>query len=474
MFLPLVEVVRSYHPPPMVTLKKFSAIGIASLFVCVGNVMAQSKAPVPPAASPATSPAAKPTATPATTPKANKPAAPTAKAQTPTKSGAKAVVGKDANSPTEVAPAFVTEKPKTVYVVPMGIKDKGQFGLDIHAQVYEQIAKDIEEKRPDIVVFILNSADIGTVRYLGDDPRKFGIFDDDSTRKMTRDLKEVIEKVGAEPIMIVRDAVGYGALLGLSWRNMYMTESARLMGLSRIQERTNVADPEVHAKFREAFVGICNGFLIAGGYDPSIGLAMMRPEKMLSASFKGRTIVWSDDDKGTWVVDGSDKEIRASFSAETAEELGLSDGTVSDDEATMLEDLMYQRGCRSFTRMPQDGEVLVREYIEGWRKGLEDCKKAYPAYEEALGEAQGKDEKKNLTKAKGFLEKVLSILKKYPAVGIKLNQDFGVTKLEVETEILKLQERIRGLSKSTTAPPSGGGKKGGGGGLGAGSSLPND
>jgi hypothetical protein len=311
------------------------------------------------------------------------------------------------------------------------------------------------------------------VRYLGDDPRKFGIFDDDGIRKMSRNLKEVIEKVGAEPIMIVRDAVGYSALLGLSWPNMYMTDSARLMGLERIQERTNVADPEVRAKFREAFVGICNGFLISGGYDPAIGLAMMREDKMLSASFKGRDIVWSDDAKGTWVVDGSTERITAHFTSEMAEELGLSDGTVSDDDATMIEDLMYQRGIRSFERMPQGGEVLVREYIEGWRKGLADCAKSYPQYQEAMGDAQGKDEKKNLTKAKGILEKVLSIIKKYPAVAIKLNQEFGLSKLEVETELLRLQERIRGLSKSTAPPPSGGGKKGGGGGMGPGSSLSN-
>lgn len=71
------------------------------------------------------------------------------------------------------------------------------------------------------------------------------------------------------------------------------------------------------------------------------------------------------------------------------------------------------------------------------------------------------------------MEKVLSIINKYPAVAIKLNQEFGLSKLEVETELLKLQERIRGLGKSTAPPPSGGGKKGGGGGMGPGSSLSN-
>lgn len=401
----------------------------------------------------------------------SKPATPPAK--TPAKAAsaketAKKPTSKDA--PVVASTVIETEKSKSVYIVPMGIEDKGQFGLDIHPQVYEQIAKDITEKRPDIVVFVLNSADLSSVRYLGDDPRMLGLFDDDGIRKMTRDLKEVIEKVGAESIMIVRDAVGYSVLLGLSWPNMYMTDSARLMGLERIQERTKAEDPEVYAKFREAMIGICNGFLISGGYDPNIGMAMMREDKMLSATFKGREIVWSDDAKGTWVVDGSKEKITAHFNSEMAEDLGLSDGTVSDDGATMIEDLMYLRGTRNYERLPQDGEILVRQYIDGWRKGLEDCVKSYPKYQEALGEAQGKDEKKNLSKAKGILEKVLSILKKYPAVAIRLNQQFGISRLEIETELLTLKDRIRGLGKST-APPSGGRGKGGGGGLGVGSNI---
>ena len=353
------------------------------------------------------------------------------------------------------------DNPNVFYMLGQKITTQAQ------AELMKNVKNAIEKATNDVVKFLKKTSkkistedEIKQVATISAESKDLGAI-----------IAETISKVGAEPIMIVRDAVGYSALLGLSWPNMYMTDSARLMGLERIQERTKVADPEVYAKFREAMVGICNGFLIAGGYDPAIGLAMMREEKMLSASFKGREIIWSDNAKGTWVVDGSTERITAHFTSAMAEELGLSDGTVSDDDATMIEDLMYQRGIRSFVRMPQDGEVLVREYIEGWRKGLADCAKSYPQYQEAMGDAQGKDEKKNLTKAKGILEKVLSIINKYPAVAIKLNQEFGLSKLEVETELLKLQERIRGLGKSTSPPPSGGGKRGGGGGMGPGSSL---
>ncbi len=415
------------------------SLALATAVALTGNALGQSKSP------------------PTTPPTTTKPAT-GQKSPATGKASAKPAASAKTTAPAAPPPAAVSaEQVKTVYVVPMGFRGTGQFGLDIHPSVYEKVAADVAAKKPDLVVFVLNSADVDTVAYMGDDPREQGVFDDDSIRKMTRDLKASINATGAEQVMVVRDAVGYSALLGLSWPDMYMTENARLMGLSRIQERTQVEDPEVFAKFREAFVGICNGFLVSGGYNPSIGLAMMRPEKMLSASFKGREITWREDDKGTWIVDNSDKKF-AGFSAQSAEELGLSDGTVADELPAMLEDLMYQRGFREFQRMPEDGELLVQEYVDGWRKAYESCKKSFETYREAIGNASGKDELKYLNQAKSTIDKVLALMKKYPAVAIRLNREFGASRVQLETEALQIQERIRGLRK---APPSGGsGSKG--------------
>jgi len=441
-------------------MRRFCLVSVLCVIALLGASEASAQnAPTAPASGKQSKPAAKPGTTPAA-----KPATPPAsKPSTPAGTKGQAAGKSAASAKPPAAAAAPAEKPKSVYVVPMGLRGKGVFGLDIHAQPYGEVVKDIEAKKPDVVVFILDSADLDSVRYLGDDPRKFGMFDDDSMRAMSRDLHEVVDRNGCEAVMIIRDAVGYSALLGLNWSNMYMTESARLAGLSRIKERTEVEDPEVKAKFREAFVGICNGFLIAGGYNPSIGLAMMRDDKMLSATFKGREIVWTEDASGTWVVDGSPERITANFNAELAEELGLSDGTVSDDPAGMIEDMMYQRGYRSFERMPEDGAVIVTEYIDGWRKALADIVESYPKYEEALGDATGANERKFLQKAKSILESVLSKVKKYPAIEMKLRQEFGITKLEIETEILRIQERLRGLNKSGSAPAGGGRQKGGGG-----------
>lgn len=414
---------------------------------------------------PATKPASAPTATPKGVAKPTGQGA--AKPGTATgKSGAKAPV-KPAAADTAVKEDS-GEKPKSVYVVPMGLDGHGQFGLDIHPSTYEKVSQDIAAKHPDIVVYVLNSADVDKVDYMGDDPSERGFFDDDSMRKGMQNLKDAVKQTGAEQVMVIRDAVGYSCLLGLYWPDMYMTSTARLGGLNRIQERTQVEDAQVRAKFLAAFVGICNGFLVSGGYDDVIGVAMMRPEKMLSATYQGRNIVWSDNDKGAWVVDNSPERV-AGFNAQSAEELGLSDGTVADEDAAMLEDLMFQRGVREFERVPQDGEVIVRAYIEGWRKALEDCAKTFQSYQEAMDNAQGKDERKYLGQARSFLEKILAAFKKYPAVEMRARREFGAGKLDLEVELERLKERIRGLSKS--APSGGGGKsgKGGPGGPGLGS-----
>ena len=87
---------------------------------------------------------------PATTPPAGsktvKPGTPPAKV--PAKGSAttpaeKKTVSKE--TPGVAPPSGPTEKLKTVYVVPMGIKDKGQFGLDIHPQVMSRLPRTLRK-----------------------------------------------------------------------------------------------------------------------------------------------------------------------------------------------------------------------------------------------------------------------------------------------------------------------------------------
>ena len=361
------------------------------------------------------------------------------------------------------APAAPGQKLKSVYVVPF----KGQFGTDIHPACYEEILKDLEAKRPDVIIFELESADIDRVEYMGEDPSNAGLFsaasDDTMMRKLLRDFKD---KHGyAQQYMWVKDSVGYGSLLAFSWPNMYMAPNARLFGLNRVASFwTRVEDPEVRAKFREAAVAIINGFLSSGGYDLKIGEAMLRPEMLLSASYKGRNIEWRDDAKGHWVVDGRD-DSTAGFSAESAEELGLSKGS-----ADSLDELMFVLGVREFDRMPDDGEKLHKKYVDEWRKAYEQCGKLIEESNVAQEDAQSSNPKGNLNKAKSALTRVLGLMKKYPPLEVRLQTD-GITELAVETELLRLNEQIRALSQSQQDQGASGGSRGGRGFGGGGQGL---
>jgi hypothetical protein len=407
--------------------------------------------------SPATKPQGSPKAPAGSPSKSSPPKSPTAQ-------GKKAAPKPAADAKDKAAPAAPGEKLKTVYVVPF----KGQFGTDIHPACYEDILKDLEAKRPDIIVFELESADIDRVEYMGEDPRNAGMFsaasDDTMMRKLLRDFKD---KHGyAQQYMWVKDSVGYGSLLAFSWPNMYMAPNARLFGLSRVASFwTRVEDPEVRAKFREAAVAIINGFLSSGGYDLKIGEAMLRPEMLLSASYKGRTIEWREDTKGHWVVDGRD-DSTAGFSAESAEELGLSKGS-----ADSLDELMFVLGIREFDRVPEDGETLHKKYVDDWRKAYDQCTKLIEESNVAQEDAQNSNPKGNLNKAKSALTRVLGLMKKYPPVEARLQPD-GISILAVETELLRLNEQIRALSQSQQDQgASGGGSRGGRGFGGGGQGL---
>jgi hypothetical protein len=394
------------------------------------------------------------------------PAGSSSKSSSQAKKGSTAKsAAKPSSGSKDATPATPAEKLKSVYVVPF----KGQFGTDIHPACYDEILKDLEAKRPDIIIFELNSADIDRVEYMGEDMSNAGLFsvasDDTMMRKMLREFKD--KHRYAQQYVWVKDSVGFGSLLAFSWPDMYMAPDARLFGLSRAAGFwTRVEDPEVRAKFREAAVAIINGFLSSGGYDLKIGEAMLRPEMLLSASYKGRNIEWREDTKGQWVVDGRD-DSTAGFTAESAEELGLSKGS-----AESLDELMFVLGIREFDRVPDDGETLHKKYVEDWRKAYDQCGKLIEESNTAQEDAQNANPKGNLNKAKSALTRVVGLMKKYPPVSVKLQSE-GTTLLAVETEILRLNEQIRALSQSQQDQgATGGGSRGnrgfGGGGRGLG------
>ena len=74
-----------------------------------------------------------------------------------------------------------------VYVFPM----IGQMGTDISNHLLDILKQDIRKQKPDIIVYMLKSADVDRIEYLGpnDDAREFGLPMMEEYRDMAKGLK---------------------------------------------------------------------------------------------------------------------------------------------------------------------------------------------------------------------------------------------------------------------------------------------
>jgi hypothetical protein len=388
---------------------------------------------------------------PATKPAATKPAA--TKGGTPAKAAPK-----PADATTAEAPAG-----PRVYVAPF----KGIWGLDIHPELCQRFVDDIKAKKPDLIVFTLDSQDLKEGFYTAErNEDGTGFFDDDSQRRMLKLLDEELR--GTPTMMWVQDSWGFSTLLALAFKDMYMKPGARLDGLGRIAERYSVEDPQVLAKFREAVVAIANGFLEVGGYDIKIGEAMMRPELKLSASWKGRDLVWTQDADGTWVVDGSEKGV-AAFTADTAEDLGLADGSASD-----LGELMFLRGYREYQLVPSEqdpamgaGERIGADWTKAWNRAFDQAEQLWTEAQSKLGLDAGKF----TDLAKRNYEKIVDILEKNDAAYVKwrMTRHPDLNQLKDQIERWKQEQIARNKAKKDNQGGGGGSnRRGFGGGVGGG------
>jgi hypothetical protein len=340
-----------------------------------------------------------------------------------------------------------------IYPVPL----KGQMGTDIHPSIYEEVAKDARRVRPDLIVFILNSADINEVFYLADDDRaEFGLGMLGEFRSLVISLRDGLREF--DQAMWVEDSVGFGTLMALSWPTMYMKPRGRLWGLQRVADMARGwQDPDVAAKMMAAWTGIGKGFLEKGGYPLELGEAMMRPEHRLSASFKGRKVTWSLDTSGHWLVDGSD-EATTNIRAEQAEDLGICAGL-----AESLDDVAFLNGWREY-EVADSGQKIVDKYIEDWRRVLDRTIQWQRDAEQARGWAQGGDAVKYLGQVRQNYERILAAMRQYPAVEIRWRTQFGLDRLRLEVALEQLREQLRGLRGGNRGGAGGGGGMGGGGG----------
>ncbi len=340
-------------------------------------------------------------------------------------------------SPLQADQKDPTKAPK-IYVVPFGVGGHGQIGTDIHSSIYEKLVQDVKAKKPDLLVLKLESFD-RTKNWQRDmvGRDEMGRFDREDARKTLLLFKQDLAEF--PQVMWVKDSVGFATLFAMAWPNMYTDGEARLYGLARINEMTQHPDPEVQRKFEAAIMSIANGFLKEGGHPSVLGDAMMRPEKLLSVSFKGRELTWLPDTTGTIVIDGSPESV-ANIDARTAEDLGLSGGT-----AESIEDLMFQMGYRewddSLVKQGLDGQKLVGDYVTNWRKAMDASLQAWGQYEQLKGDS----DPKGLPKQAKALEQIRDAMAKYPAVEFRWKQQSGgkMNRDAVDGMIKQVRDQIK-------------------------------
>jgi len=353
-------------------------------------------------------------------------------------------------------------KPPKVYTIPL----VGQLGTDINNAAYKAVIEDVHEKKPDLIVFILEAADVNRREYLGDDddPNERGMYDPYDTRRLVNNLKQEFAQI--PQVMWVKDAVGFSALLAFAWPDMFMTSDARLFGL--ILANRSDPDWEKHRKFLAASTGISGGFFEAGGYDAKVlAEAMIRPEKKLSVSWEGRKLIWRPDEEGTYIVDSSDRSV-TNFNAKTAEDLMLSKGTADD-----LDDLVFLLGYREWERSlvdgKSDGAKITEDYVKRWRDTYAKSIESFATYMREIGWAEGEDAIVHLGKARRALQDILDAMNRYPAVEARWRSRRGGQPLDiltVEQMLRVLKERIAAAERAKQRGRGSG--SGGGGGLGGG------
>lgn len=339
------------------------------------------------------------------------------------------------------------------YVIPM----KGQMGTDIHPDIYRQIIDDIRSHRPDRIVWVMNCSD--QEELIMPIPEQFnpeqGIPMLDEYRQLVQLLRDQLRDI--PQVMWVEDSHGISSLLALAWDNVYMSPNARLSGLGRLYAGPDrFQNPDVRAKMMAAHLAMISSFLERSNRPLAIAEAMVVPERTLSASWRGRRVEWHLNVSGEYVVNASDKRT-ANFTAKTAEELGISNGTIET-----LDDLALLEGFREYRVIEGSADQIVTRYVENWRRAFENAQTSWRDYAQHMGWATGDQTVRYLGRARNDLARIISLMRRYKAVETRMGMHFGLSLFQLEVMEEDLRERIR------VARRAGGGGRGGGGGGGGG------
>ena len=346
--------------------------------------------------------------------------------------------------------------PPVVYVIPM----EGYMGIDISGLVYDRIIKDVKDKKPDLIVFRINSAD-GRMndKYMEavDSARKDDKIDPRRLASGITDYRDLAAKLHNEldtypTVMYVQDARGISCVYALAWPYMFMAPDARIAGLDIVASLGGGNDVDIKAKMFSAWTGIGKGILELGGRPQELTDALIRPDRTLSADIDGRTTKWRSDTAGSWYVIDQSMEVSARFTAKSAEDTGLTDGIAVD-----IPDLLYLLGYPEYT-LSDSGEKIFRDYNTAWRKVFVESKKWMQDFQEPMEQAS------DLGKRKQILEKMQKMFKQYPSLAKMWEWTRGLTDDQLKVLIEQLTEQIRGNNQKKSGSGTGGktGGKGGG------------
>ncbi len=340
------------------------------------------------------------------------------------------------------------------YIMPM----KGRMGLDVNSEVYTNMVDDIRAKDPDIMIIEMDCSDMEDVGFYGITQEERSINGStalDDYRELVRLFRHELGDV--KQVLWIKNSQGISSVVALSWADMYMAPDAEFSGANKAAGNFMAveADENMFGKFREAYMGWLKGFAVNGNYDLVLVDAMVLPEFVLSATWKGREVEWSTDRNGQVIVDDDD-EATVYFKAKGAEDLRISDGT-----AETVDDLALLLGVREYRIVDGTAEEIFEKHRENWRRTFDAAEKEIQDYLKYRGWAGGEDTVKYLGRAKTSLEKVLAAINRYKSVEVRFAMA-GLSRAGLETEIEILKEEIRAARDGGGF--SGGGGRGGGGG----------
>ena len=328
-----------------------------------------------------------------------------------------------ADGPTDGAPG--------VYMIEL----TGRFGRDIAPTPIRDAIKDAAKMRPDYLIVVVDNAwETDWGQKLADD--EAAAFDQ---LFQTEDMepiftKELPEMLGYRPKIVVwvKNAMGGAAFLPFNFDTMYFSSEGRIGGIGRLEQIFgSTGDARVREKQFSLRLGHARGMANRGGYDARLIEAMARTEYVLSYRIdNGKAmlvegapntdlgeVLLTDDGQGENADDikalargqGNDN---LTLSAEVAEILGVSQGTVDE-----LDDLLYELGIdRNYRMLDSKSERIMKN----WDRELEGAERSLRELWKRFLEVQVQGEYRERTTARAtqmsLLLKIKALLERYGEV----------------------------------------------------------